>query len=125
MNTFDWTVLALFATAIGAMLTFSKTARLVFVRSLLHPLTPGYIVTGEDGRVEFVEKPPADEGDEDAEAYGQESPQATEPSERSNPTAASSGVSSAGATGSNAGQAGHRTPARPAPQAKTPERQAR
>lgn len=61
MDTFDWTVLALLATAIGAMLAFSKAARLVFVRSLLHPFTPGYIVTWEDGQVEFVANQPAHE----------------------------------------------------------------
>lgn len=118
MDTFDWTVLALLATAIGAMLAFSRTARLVFVRSLLHPLTPGYIVTGEDGRVEFVESPPADEIDEDVEAYGQEAPQAT-----------GSTIPAGGGIATPAGSSGQarvsRNPGQGGQQPKTPERQAR
>lgn len=54
MPTTEYLFLGIMLTALAALLIFSKTARIVVVQSLLHPLESGQIVTWDDGSVEYI-----------------------------------------------------------------------
>jgi hypothetical protein len=54
MPTTEYAFLSVLLVALAAVLTLSKTARIVVVQSLMHPLEGGQIITWDDGTVEYI-----------------------------------------------------------------------
>ncbi|MBY0527266.1 MAG: hypothetical protein K2R98_27975 [Gemmataceae bacterium] len=76
MNATDWTTLGICLTTLVSILIFSKTVRLIVWQALVHPLSRGYIVTFDDGTVEYVPEE-AFESIHDAESPPAPQPKAT------------------------------------------------
>jgi len=74
MNTSDLVWLAVFLLALTALLVFSRTVRLIVWQALRHPLSRGYIVTYDDGTVEYLP-----ERDDEGFVYGQQPTQPAAP----------------------------------------------
>jgi hypothetical protein len=67
MDSLDFVIFGILAGVLAFILATSRTARIIVRQAFMHPLQSGYIVTHEDGSVEYSNEQPSTQGNDEEE----------------------------------------------------------